>query len=169
MQFSRYDVCIFRCNDHLKSWASCGSFPDNLYKKSGILLCSHIVTNVVFSADHVLTVVFGMGTGVTHDRIDTGQIILFLMFFNSLFCYLYLLNQKPINTQTLTFSLERRWSSRTFRYGYLVTTSPQLSVLPSAASFLGSLTSGITNSHGVTGGVYKTRERIHRGILIRDY
>ena len=30
-------------------------------------------------------------------------------------------------------SLERRWSSRTFRYGYLVTTSPQLSVPPSAA------------------------------------
>ena len=24
-------------------------------------------------------------------------------------------------------------------------------------------------SHGVTGGVYKTRERIHRGMLIRDY
>ena len=32
-----------------------------------------------------------------------------------------------------------------------------------------SLTSGISNSHGVTGGVYKTRERIHRDILIRDY
>ena len=31
------------------------------------------------------------------------------------------------------------------------------------------LTSGITDSHGVTGGVYKTRERIHRGMLIRDY
>ena len=45
--------------------------------KNGILLCSHIVTNVVFSAGHVLTVVFGMGTGVTHDRIDTGQIIFF--------------------------------------------------------------------------------------------
>ena len=30
-------------------------------------------------------------------------------------------------------------------------------------------TSGITHSHGVTGGVYKTRERIHRGMLIRDY
>ena len=29
--------------------------------------------------------------------------------------------------------------------------------------------SGIANSHGVTGGVYKTRERIHRDILIRDY
>jgi hypothetical protein len=30
-------------------------------------------------------------------------------------------------------------------------------------------TSGATDSHGVTGGVYKARERIHRGILIRDY
>ena len=29
-----------------------------------------------------------------------------------------------------TFSIERRWSSRTFRYGYLVTTSPQSSVSP---------------------------------------
>ena len=29
--------------------------------------------------------------------------------------------------------------------------------------------SGITNSHGLTGGVYKPRERIHRDILIRDY
>ena len=32
-----------------------------------------------------------------------------------------------------------------------------------------SLPSGATNSHGVTGGVYKARERIHRGMLIRDY
>ena len=30
-------------------------------------------------------------------------------------------------------------------------------------------TSGVTNSHGVTGGVYKARERIPRGMLIRDY
>ena len=29
--------------------------------------------------------------------------------------------------------------------------------------------SGATHSHGVTGGVYKARERIHRGMLIRDY
>ena len=29
--------------------------------------------------------------------------------------------------------------------------------------------SGITNSHGLTGGVYKTRERIHRSMLICDY
>ena len=29
--------------------------------------------------------------------------------------------------------------------------------------------SGVTDSHGVTGGVYKTRERIHRSMLICDY
>ena len=29
--------------------------------------------------------------------------------------------------------------------------------------------SGATHSHGVTGGVYKARERIHRGMLIHDY
>ena len=29
--------------------------------------------------------------------------------------------------------------------------------------------SGISDSHGVTGGVYKTRERIHRSMLICDY
>ena len=39
------------------------------------------------------------------------------------------------------------------------------------SSFLSvrSLASGIPNSHGVTGGVYKTQERIHRSILICDY
>ena len=29
--------------------------------------------------------------------------------------------------------------------------------------------SGVTNSLGVTGGEYKIRERIHRGVLIPDY
>jgi len=28
---------------------------------------------------------------------------------------------------------------------------------------------GAPNFHGVTGGVYKARERIHRDMLIRDY
>ena len=36
-----------------------------------------------------------------------------------------------------------------------------LAVRPSA--------SGTPNFHGVTGGVYKARERIHRSILICDY
>ena len=31
------------------------------------------------------------------------------------------------------------------------------------------LTLGTTGFHGVTGGVYKTRERIHRAMLMRDY
>ena len=30
-------------------------------------------------------------------------------------------------------------------------------------------TSGVPDFHGLTGGVYKARERIHRGMLIRDY
>ena len=30
-------------------------------------------------------------------------------------------------------------------------------------------TSGAPDFHGLTGGVYKARERIHRGMLIRDY
>ena len=34
---------------------------------------------------------------------------------------------------------------------------------------VGLWTLGVRDSHGVTGGVYKTRERIHRGMLIRDY
>ena len=46
-------------------------------------------------------------------------------------------SQQPnSNTSSTSSSLERRWSSRTFRYGYLVTTSPQLSCLPSAAPSL---------------------------------
>ena len=34
---------------------------------------------------------------------------------------------------------------------------------------VGAPPSGKPNSHGVTGGVYKARERIHRGMLIHDY
>ncbi len=34
---------------------------------------------------------------------------------------------------------------------------------------VGALPSGKPNYHGVTGGVYKARERIHRNILICDY
>ncbi len=34
---------------------------------------------------------------------------------------------------------------------------------------VGAPTSDETNSHGVTGGVYKARERIHRSVLICDY
>ena len=40
---------------------------------------------------------------------------------------------------------------------------------PILADQVSAPSSGKTNSHGVTGGVYKARERIHRGMLIRDY
>jgi hypothetical protein len=65
---------------------------------------------------------------------------------------------------------ERRWSSRTFQYGYLVTTSLQSLALPSASPSdhsVGATTSGMTSSHSVTGGVYKARERIHRRMADR--
>jgi hypothetical protein len=34
---------------------------------------------------------------------------------------------------------------------------------------LAKIFSGTDNSHGLTGGVYKVRERIHRAVLMRDY
>ena len=41
--------------------------------------------------------------------------------------------------------------------------------LDSSLLAVGPPASGVTDSHGVTGGVYKARERIHRDMLIRDY
>ena len=43
-----------------------------LFKKSGSHLLSHAVSSIVPSAVWVLTVVFGMGTGVSPGRIATG-------------------------------------------------------------------------------------------------
>ncbi len=51
-------------------------------------------------------------------------------------------------------------------YDFTPVTSPAFG---SSLLSVESLTSGTTDSHGVTGGVYKTRERIHRSILICDY
>ena len=42
--------------------------------ESGSHLFSRVVSNQVSSADCVLTVVFGMGTGVSHNRITTGNL-----------------------------------------------------------------------------------------------
>ena len=43
---------------------------------------------------------------------------------------------------------------------------PALDASPLA---VGTAASSIATSHGLTGGVYKPRERIHRDMLIRDY
>jgi hypothetical protein len=51
-------------------------------------------------------------------------------------------------------------------YDFTPVTNPAVVIAPLAVRLM---TSGRTRSHGVTGGVYKTRERIHRGNLIRDY
>ena len=51
-------------------------------------------------------------------------------------------------------------------YDFTPVTNPTVVSAPLAVRLP---TSGKTRSHGVTGGVYKTRERIHRDMLIRDY
>ena len=50
--------------------------------------------------------------------------------------------------------------------------TPVAELLPWSAAPCERLAHGLrvgTNSHGVTGGVYKARERIHRVMLLRDY
>lgn len=51
-------------------------------------------------------------------------------------------------------------------YDFTPVADPTVVACPLAVS---TAPSGKTNSHGVTGGVYKARERIHRGMLIHDY
>ena len=52
------------------------------------------------------------------------------------FVWVFIFFKQNPKWKELMFSLERRWSSRTFRYGYLVTTSPQSLTLPSTAASL---------------------------------
>jgi hypothetical protein len=98
-----------------------------------------------------------MGTGVPPKRITTGK---YLVAFNNL-----------ITCQPLLFFLRKEVIQphlpiRLPCYDFTPVIEPAFG---SSLLAVGSLTSGISNSHGVTGGVYKTRERIHRDILIRDY
>ena len=51
-------------------------------------------------------------------------------------------------------------------YDFTPVMNPTVASVPLAVRLA---TSGATHSHGVTGGVYKARERIHRDILIHDY
>ena len=43
--------------------------------ESGTHLLFHAVSSIVPSAAYVLTVVFGMGTGVSHKRITTSKFV----------------------------------------------------------------------------------------------
>ena len=135
MKFSRYifDWCLSVIRN-LKLYLKPLITGKTSFFKSGSHLLSHAVSSIVSSAASVLTIVFGMWTGVSPKRIATRS--------NEHLALLpqcYLLSFLLITQQWKTLysiSLERRWSSRTFRYGYLVTTSPQLSILPSAAPSL---------------------------------
>ena len=51
-------------------------------------------------------------------------------------------------------------------YDFTPVADPTVAACPPKVS---AASSGRTNSHGVTGGVYKARERIHRVMLLRDY
>ena len=98
-----------------------------------------------------------MWTGVSQKRIATGSILLSIdnsTVKNSLLDFL----RKEVIQPHLPIRLPC--------YDFTPVIDPAFG---SSLLAVGSLTSGITNSHGVTGGVYKTRERIHRDILIRDY
>ena len=107
-----------------------------------------------------------MGTGVSPKRIDTGN--LSFPGFQSLIAILE--NSTVYKTLTLFFLrkevIQPHLPIRLPCYDFTPVIRP---AFDSSLLSLGSLASGIPDSHGVTGGVYKTRERIHRDILIRDY
>ena len=106
----------------------------------------------------VLTVVFGMGTGVSPARIAARSSSHPLITQQrDTFPYFFFLRKEVIQPHL---------PIRLPCYDLTPVTGPAFG---SSLLAVGSLTSGITNSHGLTGGVYKTRERIHRDMLIRDY
>ena len=102
-----------------------------------------------------------MGTGVSPNRIGTRRIKFYLLDNSTVkhiaIFYFFFLRKEVIQPHL---------PIRLPCYDFTPVIGPAF-----GSSFLAvrSLTSGVTDSHGVTGGVYKTRERIHRGILIRDY
>ena len=97
-----------------------------------------------------------MGTGVSPERIATGK-VLFLTTEQQNSLYLSFLRKEVIQPHL---------PIRLPCYDFTPVTG---STFDSSLLTVGSLASGISDSHGVTGGVYKTRERIHRNILICDY
>ena len=101
-----------------------------------------------------------MGTGVSPNRIDTRRIKFYLLDNSTvkhILLYFFFLRKEVIQPHL---------PIRLPCYDFTPVIGPAFG---SSSLSVRSLTSGVTDSHGVTGGVYKTRERIHRGILIRDY
>ena len=164
MQFSRYTYwLIFHQSLELKISFHLWSLvnPVLFFCRFGSHLLSHTVSSAVPSASQVLTIVFGMGTGVSPGRIAT-----------EIFCTLWaLITKQQIPFNPLLFFprkevIQPHLPIRLPCYDFTPVIGPTFG---SSLLAVGSLTSGVTDSHGVTGGVYKTRERIHRDMLIRDY
>ena len=68
--------------------------------------------------------------------------------------------------------LPNKFSRKEVFQPHLPVRLPCYDLAPVTSFTLGGLlppTSGTPSFHGLTGGVYKARERIHRGMLIRDY
>ena len=82
----------------------------------------------------------------------------YLLTFEIRWCYPAVLHRKEVIQPHLPIRLPC--------YDFTLITNP---TFDSALLAVKLLASGVTGSHGVTGGVYKARERIHRGMLIRDY
>ena len=99
-----------------------------------------------------------MGTGVSPNRIATGNIRFLCTLIIEQFPLLLLFLRKEVIQPHLRIRLPC--------YDFTPVTGP---AFDSSLLSGGSLASGVADSHGVTGGVYKTRERIHRSILICDY
>ena len=104
---------------------------------------------------------FGLGKGVSPNRIGTRRIKFYLLDNSTVkhiaIFYFFFLRKEVIQPHL---------PIRLPCYDFTPVIGPAFG---SSSLAVRSLTSGVTDSHGVTGGVYKTRERIHRGILIRDY
>ena len=98
-----------------------------------------------------------MGTGVSPWRIATGSLLLVLDRQTAIQPLLLFLRKEVIQPHL---------PIRLPCYDFTPVIRP---AFDGSLLSVGSPASGISDSHGVTGGVYKTRERIHRGILIRDY
>ena len=78
--------------------------------QAGSHLLSHAVSSIVSSAAYVLTIVFGMGTGVSRKRITTGKYLTFssevLRNQASLVCYR---GHSPYTHSISCFSFKQAW------------------------------------------------------------
>ena len=119
-----------------------------------------------------------MGTGVSPNRIGTRKIKFYSLDNSTVkhILFLYFFRFSWIDSAVYTAYFISNFLRKEVIQPHLPIRLPCYDFTPVIGPAFGSsffavrsLTSGVTDSHGVTGGVYKTRERIHRGILIRDY